>query len=131
VLAGWGAGALALPGGTNVTDPAAITAMAQRAREAGAHWLALPIARNEVGAVQLAELDAALAAWGLPGLVAPLLRCGWRELGRLGVAYDVDFARTIDCGCGQCATCDGKARACVAAGFGRVGRGRPGGPELS
>ncbi|MDB5101192.1 MAG: hypothetical protein JWM80_5613 [Cyanobacteria bacterium RYN_339] len=116
---------IALPGGLmGFDDPGAILAVARQAHEAGAAWLAVPLAGPDESeglplALKLAELDPVLVAWGLPALAAPLLRRGWRELGRLGVAYDVPFALTQDCGCGACPTCAGRSRALVAAGVPR------------
>lgn len=125
MLAGWAPGHLALALDAPADDPAAITAAARLAQQAGATWLALPLAAHHEGepplALRLTELDAALQAWQLPPIHVPLLRCGWRELGRLAVAYGVDLSQTRGCpaACGSCPACQGRARALAAAGIPR------------
>jgi hypothetical protein len=124
VLAGWAPGQVQLS--HPVDDPAAIMAAARKAQEAGAAWLALPLAAHHDGepplALRLTELDTALQAWRLPPIHAPLLRCSWRELGRLAVAYGVDLTQTRDCptACGACPACKGRAQAFAAAGLPRA-----------
>jgi hypothetical protein len=136
-LATWlGVTATPLPAGLALLDAGSLATAARVAKEAGATWLALPLAARHEGdtpqaadpqggdlplALRLAGLEAGLLAWGLPPLVAPLLRRGWRELGRLALAYEVPFELTRDCplACGACPACKGRAQALAAAGLPR------------
>ena len=107
------------------SDPGSVATAARFALEAGADWLVLPLAGPDEDhgvplALRLVELEGAISRWGLPSLVAPLLRRDWRELGRLAVAFDVPVALSTDCDRADgCVRCRGRARALAAAGLPR------------